>query len=144
MPALLVHRGDFVLFLFCPAGPRCLGLHVQILGEISNKFPVKVGVAVLRQLVQDEPISDLSFGQNELQFGLDVIVILVSDLPAGKISTFPIYFLCTNFAVDETISDSTEHEGDESIAEVEDGDGAEEGVPKPQNQVDFLVYNVLS
>lgn len=37
-----------------------------------------------------------------------------------------------------------EHEGDQSVAEVEDGDGAEEGVPEPEDEVDLLVDDVLS
>ena len=36
-----------------------------------------------------------------------------------------------------------EHEGDESVAEVEEGDGAEEGVPEPEDEVDLLVDDVL-
>ena len=35
-----------------------------------------------------------------------------------------------------------EHEGDQSVAEVEDGDGAEEGVPEPEDEVDLLVDDV--
>jgi len=36
-----------------------------------------------------------------------------------------------------------EQEGDQSVAEVEDGDGAEEGVPEPEDEVDLLVDDVL-
>lgn len=37
-----------------------------------------------------------------------------------------------------------EEKGDQSVAEVDDGDGSEEGVPEPEDQVDLLVDDVLS
>ena len=36
-----------------------------------------------------------------------------------------------------------EEKGDQSVAEVEDGDGTEEGVPEPEDEVDLLVDDVL-
>ena len=37
-----------------------------------------------------------------------------------------------------------EEKGDQSVAEVDDGDGPEEGVPEPEDEVDLLVDDVLS
>ena len=46
-------------------------------------------------------------------------------------------------SVEQAVSDSVEEEGDQSVTEVEDGDGAEEGVPEPEDEVDLLVDDVL-
>ena len=47
-------------------------------------------------------------------------------------------------SVEQAVPHSVEQEGDQSVAEVEDGDGAEEGVPEPEDEVDLLVDDVLS
>ena len=47
-------------------------------------------------------------------------------------------------SVEEAVPHSVEEESDQSVAEVEDRDGPEEGVPEPEDQVDLLVDDVLS
>ena len=51
--------------------------------------------------------------------------------------------LCYYLSVEQAVPHSVEQEGDQSVAEVEDGDGAEEGVPEPEDEVDLLVDDVL-
>ena len=77
-------------------------------------------------MIQHEPVSQLTLGQHILQTPLNIIIILATNLP-----------------VEQTVADTVEHEGDESVAEVEEGDGAEEGVPEPEDEVDLLVDDVL-
>ena len=68
----------------------------------------------------------MSLGQDILQTSLDIIVILAPDL-----------------AVEQTVADTVEHESDETIAEIEERHGAEEGIPEPEHKVDLLIDNVL-
>ena len=46
-------------------------------------------------------------------------------------------------SVEQAVSHSVEEKGDQPVAEVEDGDGPEEGVPEPEDEVDLLVDDVL-
>ena len=77
-------------------------------------------------MVEHEPVAQLALGEDEVQRARHVLVVLAADL-----------------AVEEAVADPVEHEGDQAVAEVEDGDGAEEHVPEPQHQVDLLVDDVL-
>ena len=109
---------------YCALG--LLGPRLQLSGELFNELPEEVRVAVLGELVEHEPVAQLALGEDEVQRPRHVLVVLAADL-----------------AVEEAVAHPVEHEGDQPVAEVEDGDGAEEHVPEPQHQVDLLVDDVL-
>ena len=103
-----------------------LGPRLQLSGELFNELPEEVRVAVLGELVEHEPVAQLPLGEDEVQRARHVLVILAADL-----------------AVEEAVAHPVEHEGDQAVAEVEHGDGAQEHVPEPEHQVDLLVDDVL-
>ena len=103
-----------------------LGPRFQLSGELFNELPEEVRVAVLGELVEHEPVAQLPLGEDEVQRPRHVLVILAADL-----------------AVEEAVAHPVEHEGDQAVAEVEHGDGAQEHVPEPKHQVDLLVDDVL-
>ena len=55
---------------------------LQFDGELPDKLSEEVLVAVLRELVHHEPVSHLAFGENVLQTLGNVLVVLVTNLPA--------------------------------------------------------------
>ena len=52
----------------------------ELYGQLLDKLSVEEWVAVLTELVQNEPVAKLTLGQNVCQALVNVLVILVSDL----------------------------------------------------------------
>ena len=105
---------------------RFLGFLSHVFSQFFYKFSVEVRVTVLWQLIENKPVSDLSLGEDKLQWPLDVHIVLPPDL-----------------SVQETVSDSMKHQGDQSVAEIQDRDGSKEEIPEPEDEVDLLIDNVL-
>ena len=57
-----------------------LGVSKEESVEEEDELPEEVGVTVLRQLVEDEPVSHLTLGEHVLEALLDVLVVLVAHL----------------------------------------------------------------
>ena len=49
----------------------------------------------------------------------------------------------TNLPIEKTEANAMEEDSDESVAHVENRDRSKETIPEPENQVDFLVDDVL-
>ena len=49
----------------------------------------------------------------------------------------------TDLPIEQTEANAMEEDSEESVAHVENRDGSKETIPEPENQVDFLVDDVL-
>ena len=78
----------------------------EISGELLDKLPEEVWVAVLGELVKDKPVAELALGEDVVQGPGHLVVVLPLDLP-----------------VEEAVAHTVEHQGDEAIAEINNRDG---------------------
>ena len=68
------------LLLYTPHTFRFLGFYPQVFSEFPDELPVEVRVAVLGQLVQNKPVSDLSLSQHILETPGSFIIVFTTDL----------------------------------------------------------------
>ena len=66
---------------FCLFRPQ-----LEFYGQLPDKLAVEVRIAVLGELVEDEPITNLGLGQHVFQTLCDILIILVSHLNNRKIT----------------------------------------------------------
>lgn len=59
-----------------------LGPELELDGELLDELPEEVGVAVLGELVEDEPIANLGLGEDVVEALPDVFIVLVANLGA--------------------------------------------------------------
>ena len=77
-----VKREEERRFTYRASRLRFLWSELQLDGELPDELSEEVLVAVLRELVHHEPVSHLAFGENVLQTLGNVLVVLVTNLPA--------------------------------------------------------------
>ena len=108
---------------------------------MSDELSEEVRFAVLRQLVENKPVSYLPLGKNIFQAPPDVVIILTPDLMNMKNKR--IKKDVTDLPIEQTEANAMEEDSDESVAHVENRDRSKETIPEPENQVDLLVDDVL-
>ena len=59
-----------------------LGPQLELNGELLDELPEEVGVAVLGELVEDEPVANLGLGEDVVEAFPDVLIVLVANLGA--------------------------------------------------------------
>ena len=111
-------------------------------GQLLDKLPVEVRVAVLRKLVEDKPVTQLSLREDICQALVDVLVILVPDLQTDYVVTLDC-LAGTYCFVYQAKPDTLEEQSEDSVEQAEDRVGDKEGVPEPQHKVDLLVDYIL-
>ena len=57
-----------------------LGPELELDGELLDELPEEVGVAVLGELVEDEPVANLGLGEDVVEALPDVLIVLVANL----------------------------------------------------------------
>ena len=57
-----------------------LGSQLQLYRQLSDELSEEVLVGVLGELIENKPVSDLTFGKDVLQTFSNILVIFVSDL----------------------------------------------------------------
>ena len=125
------------------AGFRLFRSQLQLDGELSDKLPIEVRIAVFGKLVQNKPITHLGFRQNIFQALCDVLVILVSDLP--RIRKLEKHRTSCTYSFENQHEPELVKEYGRDPVEGEDGGGdAHEDKPEPQPKIYLLVDDILN
>ena len=114
----------------------------QLDRQLADELAEEVGVAVLAQLVQHEPVANL-----EKKSVKEIVMMEAADLALAEdvLKALPdvIVVLAPHGLVEEAKADAVEHEGAQAVEEEDDGDGREDGIPPPEDEEDLLVDDVL-
>ena len=114
----------------------------ELNGQLLDKLPVEVWVAVFRKLVEDKPVPQLSLREDICQALLDVLVILVPDLKTDYVDT--LYCLAgTYYFVYQAKPDTLKKQSEGSMEQAEDRVGHKEGVPELKHKVYFIIDYIL-
>ena len=72
--------GDYCAITHRATSTGALGPELELDGELLDELPEEVGVAVLGELVEDEPVANLGLGEDIVEALPDVLIVLVANL----------------------------------------------------------------